>query len=395
MALSRSIADSAIVLKTNMNYRTHLRTYFIFCIIASKPAVDPLILSMDDLQDPHAWQVALKVDDHFTLFGMWLAGQLNASRTALHFQFSSVVDYCNGVRATVSKWWGLNLSHMQNDQLGFSTFKRGLKNIMQAVKTTRLPIAPQHLLTFATKLGMSPLVTPGKPTRWLNIACERATIASPSNTCPLPLLQSHQISSMYLAACIFGWSKLLRVSEYTSSSNTFLADKQLSRKDVSFFGKSPDTIEGVDATIKWHKTVRSAGPLHKRTYSSPGGALCLVAILLQYVSMDPHSDPSDLHLQPFFRWPSGRPLTANQLRDWLSATLASMGINASEYNTHSLRQGGASALAALGVNESIIRIIGRWTSSTMPTLYTSGAAESLMVNSAAMGRHTYLTFLRK
>ena len=72
-----------------------------------------------------------------------------------------------------------------------------------------------------------------------------------------------------------------------------------------------------------------------------------------------------------------------------------MGINASEYNTHSLRQGGASALAALGVNESIIRIIGTWTSSTMPTLYTSGAAESLMVNSAAMGRHTYLTFLRK
>jgi hypothetical protein len=116
---------------------------------------------------------------------------------------------------------------------------------------------------------------------------------------------------MFLAACIFGWSKLLRVSEYTFDTNTFLADKHLSRKDVSFFGTSPNSIEGVDATIKWHKTVRSAGPLHKLTYSSPGGALCLVAILLQYVAMDPHSDPSDLHLQPFFRWPSGLPLTAN------------------------------------------------------------------------------------
>jgi hypothetical protein len=133
-----------VVLKTTKNYRTHLRTYFIFCLIASKPPVDALIFSLDDPRDPHAWQVALKVDDHFTLFGMWLAGECNASRTDLHFQFSSVVDYCNGVRATVSKWWDLNLSHLQNEQLGFSTFKRGLKNVMKASKKTRLPIAPPN-----------------------------------------------------------------------------------------------------------------------------------------------------------------------------------------------------------------------------------------------------------
>jgi len=89
-------------------------------------------------------------------------------------------------------------------------------------------------------------------------------------------------------------------------------------------------------------------------FLSPGWML----YYLIYV-IDPVSDPNT----PLFRNPrSGRVLTTDGLREHLRTGLANIGMDPIRYGGHSLRIGGATALAFCGADHSAIKSVGRWNS---------------------------------
>ena len=70
MALLRSVQSVALQNSSQCTYNTHVKTYIIFCLGASKPALDPLILSVTDLRQLNTVHVARKVDLRFAFFAM-------------------------------------------------------------------------------------------------------------------------------------------------------------------------------------------------------------------------------------------------------------------------------------------------------------------------------------
>jgi hypothetical protein len=415
MALARSIGGSSVTNGTAAGYTTHMRCYLIFCLFANDPPICPLILDAQDLNHLTSYRVQVRVDNRFTQFALYLASQPDPKgKKARNYTYQSIIDYTSGARRGLSIMWGMDLSSLQNEQLGYSTFKKGLKKILDDTKKVRRPISPQMLLGFAALSGLVPVTHDGRITRWVHARAAQSCSLSRVGAIALDDVQLMKVSAMFMCACIFAWSKLLRVSEFTSKTSRFLHERELSRADVVLGGydTADATTTGlhnprrsqlfcaagspgfVDATIKHHKTVASAGPFKKRTYVSHGGALCAVSIVAFLLEVSPTPDDR-ASTTPMFFWPNGSPLTQAQFRTWLHDALEKLGVEASEHNTHSLRQGGASALKSLGVSDLFIKLIGRWIDSNMPLLYSSTTTDEMQRHQGDMGRIRQLTFVDK
>lgn len=65
---------------------------------------------------------------------------------------------------------------------------------------------------------------------------------------------------------------------------------------------------------------------------------------------------------PLFRFANGEPLTRNTFVSWIKSGLAAAGIDHKDYNGHSFRIGAAITAASKGVEDSIIKTLGRWES---------------------------------
>jgi hypothetical protein len=407
MALLRSVQSVALQNSSQCTYNTHVKTYIIFCLGASKPALDPLILSVTDLRQINTVHVARKVDLRFAFFAMWLAGHPkigteNNQVVEFHYKYKSVVAYANGARAQLSRWFGVNVAHLEVECMEFMRTKRALQNILVDTISNRLPITPQHLLGFACRLDLHPTTSEVAHTTWTHTGTNKddPLVLSPEgffHSISRHTLANEQVKVMFLTACVFGWSLLLRISEFTSATSTFRVDKELSRKDIQWhYGRRNEHqfIHFVAVNIKHHKTVRKVGPLSKQAYSSFGGKLCIVGLLIHYLSIDP-TNGAQHSRTPLFRWPDGTPLRANDLRLWIKKVLSAMGVPPELYSGHSLRKGGATALVAMGVCETLVKIMARWLDCNMPQLYANAASEAVETHSAAMAKLQHLTILQQ
>ena len=65
---------------------------------------------------------------------------------------------------------------------------------------------------------------------------------------------------------------------------------------------------------------------------------------------------------PLFMFKDGRFLTRQRLVDALKEALQEAGIDQAKYSGHSLRIGAATTAAANGLEDSIIKTLGRWKS---------------------------------
>ena len=65
---------------------------------------------------------------------------------------------------------------------------------------------------------------------------------------------------------------------------------------------------------------------------------------------------------PLFRFKDGRPLTRPRLVEALRSALDEAGINQADYCSHSFRIGAATTAAQKGVEDSVIKTLGRWKS---------------------------------
>ena len=85
--------------------------------------------------------------------------------------------------------------------------------------------------------------------------------------------------------------------------------------------------------------------------------LCPVAAVLDFLCVR-GTCPGAL-----FVWADGRPLTRSRFAEEVRSALSQAGVDQSQYCTHSFRIGAATTAAAKGIEDSIIKTLGRWESS--------------------------------
>ena len=84
--------------------------------------------------------------------------------------------------------------------------------------------------------------------------------------------------------------------------------------------------------------------------------LCLVAAILSYVAVRPSVTG------PLFVFHDRQPLTRDRLVQAVCQALSSAGVDTSAYSGHSFRIGAATTAALAGLEDSLIKMLGRWES---------------------------------
>ena len=171
------------------------------------------------------------------------------------------------------------------------------------------------------------------------------------------------LDANYAALFECGLVGLLRGSELAAGKRGFSLAQQPSRADVEFEWRDGElcgaTIMVVNCKARGAERLRRL-PVRlpaRGAYLSPARALWH---LLHVVDPTPSAAAS---VTPLFRNPrTGAGLTSTQCRDRLRALLAMSGRDASVYGLHSLRIGGATAMAWLRAPPSDIKDAGRWKS---------------------------------
>ena len=165
---------------------------------------------------------------------------------------------------------------------------------------------------------------------------------------------SHQDTKMLSAACCFVFFGFLRVGEMvTLDDGSYDPAAHLGFGDVAV--DNPRQPSLVRVSIKQSKT----DPFRKGVdlfLGRTGGNLCPVAALLSFMTVR-RSDPRLL-----FVFADGRLLTNKHFVDAVRSVLASAGIDQTRYCGHSFRIGAATTVAAKGIEDSIIKTLGRWES---------------------------------
>lgn len=187
--------------------------------------------------------------------------------------------------------------------------------------TTRLPITPA-ILTHIRAL-------------WLPRQYERDTI-------------------MLWAALCTAFFGFLRLGEMTAPSQTSYDPAiHLCFEDVSV--DNPASPKVISLTIKQSKTdqLRSGSTVNLTITSN---ALCPVAALLAYLAIRGNMPG------PLFLFADGKFLTPAALVQLMRSALSSLGLDPTEFAGHSLWIGAATTAASVGIQDSMIKSLGRWRS---------------------------------
>ena len=151
--------------------------------------------------------------------------------------------------------------------------------------------------------------------------------------------------------CYFGF---LRVGEMTAPSDVaFNPRDHLCIADIAIDNKKNPTLLRV--SIKQSKT----DPFRKGValfLGKTASDLCPVSAMVSYLQK------RGTAAGPLFQFEDGRLLTRERLVEALRAGLKEAGIDDSKYCSHSFRIGAATAAARAGIEDSVIKTLGRWES---------------------------------
>lgn len=109
-----------------------------------------------------------------------------------------------------------------------------------------------------------------------------------------------------------------------------------------------------------------------------GSDLCPVSAILAYMAIRGRDN------KPLFRFADGHPLTRQRLVYHLRRVLLETGVDTSNFSGHSFRIGAATTAAALGIEDSLIKTLGRWESAAYQR-YVKLPRESLAAVSVSLG----------
>ena len=162
---------------------------------------------------------------------------------------------------------------------------------------------------------------------------------------------------MFVALFTLAMYGLLRVGEVTSGTrSTHDAMRDACVSDVVVTNGGDGEPSSMTFKIKVSKVdcFRRGSVI---TLHATGTTDCPVAAMVDYLRHDDSGSDDAL-----FRTRKGN-ATRNDVAKELKTALSGIGIDESNFNTHSFRSGGCCTLAAAGYGESVISIFGRWASS--------------------------------
>lgn len=156
--------------------------------------------------------------------------------------------------------------------------------------------------------------------------------------------------------CFYGF---LRSGEVTVASMAeFDPEGHLCEGDVAL-----DDLEN-PAVVRVHIKASKTDPFRLGVFVFIGKTdnnRCPVAAIAAYLAVRGRADG------PFFRWTSGLPLSREAFVKGIRKALSASGMDVSGYSGHSFRIGAATAAAAAGLEDSLIKTLGRWRSSAYQT----------------------------
>ena len=157
---------------------------------------------------------------------------------------------------------------------------------------------------------------------------------------------THNTKMLWAASCLCFFA-FLRVSELTvPTEKAYNPSVHLSVGDVAVDDACRPSLLRV--TIKQSKINLFVG----RTNST----LCLVAAVLDFLCVR-GKKPG-----PLFIWADGWPLTRSRFAEEIRDALSRAGVDQSRYCTYSFRIGAATTAAVKGIEDSLIKMLGRWES---------------------------------
>jgi hypothetical protein len=195
------------------------------------------------------------------------------------------------------------------------------------------------------------------------------------------------------AAVVTAWNFLLRSSEYCSNRGE-TKDYCLRIGDIAFRDIN-DRLLDLDDLRSAHKlTIAIRGSKTDqarcgctRTLHATGKSIDTVAAVAAIFTARPDLAAAD-PCTPLFKMDDGSAVKSDAVTAELKATATAMDLDLRRYATHSLRRGGATAMAAAGFSFARIRRWGRWLSDAYKT-YVFGTAEDLGDLASVMATHRY------
>lgn len=174
--------------------------------------------------------------------------------------------------------------------------------------------------------------------------------------------------------CFFGF---FRVGEITSPSDKgFNPQLHLSFSDVAVDSLSAPTV--LQIHLKQSKTDQFRQGIDV-FIGKTGDDLCPVSAVLAYLAAR-QGDPGAL-----FRFQDGRLLTPTRFTNRVREALEALGLHSTHYAGHSFRIGAATTAAERGLEDSLIKALGRW-ESTAYLVYVRTPRERLAAVSKLLSR---------
>ena len=179
--------------------------------------------------------------------------------------------------------------------------------------------------------------------------------------------------TMLWAAFNLGFFGFLRSGEFTCPSRATYTSDMISPSDICVDSRSSPSVLSV--YLKRSKTDPFGAGL-TIYLGRTGNILCPVSAILAYLAIRP-PEPG-----PLFIFEDGSSLSRPRLVHSLRQALTASGFDALQYNGHSFRIGAASTAARAGLNDSLIKTLGRWHSSAYTRYIRTPQAQLAAVSSA-------------
>ena len=156
---------------------------------------------------------------------------------------------------------------------------------------------------------------------------------------------------MLWAACCAGFFGFMRAGEFTSRPGEH--PPSLTVEDVAVDDRANPTM--VRIHLKRSKTdpFRHGVDIY---LGRTGRDLCPVAALLAFMAIRPPGNGA------LFVFANGTPLTRDKLVEAVRCALQKAGVPAAGYSGHSFRIGAATSAAEAGLEDSVVKMLGRWES---------------------------------
>lgn len=232
-------------------------------------------------------------------------------------QFSSIAKYLNIIRL-LHKEAGLPNPLLENFSL--DCLLKGIKRDKGSNINRKLPILPEHLVSFKKHLNLSDIK-----------------------------------DIMFWAACLLGFYAFLRKSNlFPPSSKSFDPNKHLSRSHLHF------ESGGIILDVMWAKNNQYRERIIQCFIPRTGGELCPVSAILRVLQKSWSAETTG----PLFVLPDNngtwKPLLYGAFLAKIKACIKQIGLDTSKYAGHSLRRGAATWALKKGIPGEVIQSLGDW-----------------------------------